>query len=66
MKVGGRRRVIVPKNVGYTELGLGPLPSDGNRRRRLGDLLDLLNNDPPQGELVFDVELVLVRYVNGI
>jgi len=56
----------VPKNVGYTELGLGPLPSDGNRRRRLGDLLDLLNNDPPQGELVFDVELVLVRYVNGI
>ena len=58
MKVGGKRRIIVPKSIGYTELGLGPLPEDGNRRRKLGGLLDLLEKD--QGELVFDLELVMV------
>ena len=28
MNVGGRRRVIIPKALGYTEVGLGPVPSD--------------------------------------
>ena len=58
MKVGGKRRIIVPKSIGYNEFGLGPLPEDGSRRRRLGALLDLLDKD--QGELIFDLELALV------
>ena len=28
MNLGGRRRVIIPKNLGYIEFGLGPVPSD--------------------------------------
>jgi len=58
MKVGGKRRAIIPSSIGYTELGLGPLPIDGKRRRKLGDLIDLLIKD--QGELYFDLELLLV------
>jgi len=58
MRVGGKRRIIVPRSIGYNEFGLGPLPEDGGRRRKLGSLLDLLDKD--QGELVFDLELVLV------
>lgn len=58
MKVGGKRRLVVPKSIGYNEFGLGPLPEDGGRRRKLGALLDLLDKD--QGELIFDIELVLV------
>lgn len=59
MKEGGRRRVIVPKNIGYTDIGIGPLPMDHSNRRRLGDLIDILQAD--QGELIFDVELVQVK-----
>jgi len=58
MRVGGKRRIIVPKSIGYNEFGLGPLPEDGGRRRKLGDLIDLLDKD--QGELIFDIELVMV------
>lgn len=58
MKVGGKRRMIVPKEIGYTELGLGPVPSDPSQRRRLGGLLDELLQG--RGELIFDVELVMV------
>ena len=55
MKEGGRRRVIVPKSIGYTGIGIGPLPADYSERQRLGYLIDVLQAD--QGELVFDVEL---------
>lgn len=58
MKVGGKRRLVVPKSIGYTELGLGPVPMDPGQRRKLGGLLDELLQD--RGELIFDVELVLV------
>ena len=26
MGIGGKRRIIVPKSIGYTEIGLGPVP----------------------------------------
>jgi hypothetical protein len=58
MKVGGRRRIIVPRSIGYTDIGVGPLPSDYRERRRLGDVIDYLLAD--RGELIFDVELVQV------
>lgn len=36
MRVGSRRRIIVPPSIGYSSFGLGPLPSDPFQRRRLG------------------------------
>ena len=58
MKVGGKRRVIIPKNIGYERFGMGPVPTEPSDRRKLGKLLDLLEVD--KGELIFDLELVLV------
>ena len=58
MKVGGKRRVIIPKNIGYDKFGMGPVPTEPKDRRKLGKLLDLLEVD--KGELLFDLELVLV------
>ena len=58
MRVGGKRRVIVPKNIGYERFGMGPVPTEPSDRRKLGKLLDLLEVD--KGELIFDLELVLV------
>lgn len=58
MKVGGKRRVIIPKNIGYDKFGMGPVPTEPKDRRKLGKLLDLLEVD--KGELIFDLELVLV------
>jgi FKBP-type peptidyl-prolyl cis-trans isomerase len=36
MKVGAKRRIIVPQSIGYTDLGIGPLPVDPVPRRKLG------------------------------
>ena len=58
MKVGGKRRVIIPKNIGYERFGIGPVPTEPSDRRKLGKMLDLLEVD--KGELIFDLELVLV------
>jgi hypothetical protein len=58
MKVGGLRRMIIPKTLGFTEFGVGPVPVDPFRRRNLGDLLDLVEAD--RGELVYDIELILI------
>lgn len=58
MRVGGKRRVIIPKNIGYERFGMGPVPTEPSDRRKLGKLLDLLEVD--KGELIFDLELVLV------
>lgn len=58
MKVGGRRRAIIPPSIGYTQFGIGPLPLKPRNRRRLGEVLDSV--DQNVGELIFDVELVLV------
>jgi hypothetical protein len=44
---------------GYTEFGVGPLPADPQRRKRLGQILDAV--DRREGDLVFDLQLMLVR-----
>ena len=59
MKIGGQRRIIVPKSLGYIDFGLGPLPVEPKQRKRLGDVLDYIDKD--QGQLIFDLQLVLVR-----
>ena len=58
MKVGGKRRVIIPKSIGYTDFRTGPKPLQPKYRKRLGDIIDLVNAD--KGELIFDLELLLV------
>jgi len=45
MSVGSKRRVIIPKSIGYNDFGLGPLPQDPFRRRKLGRLLDFLDKE---------------------
>lgn len=59
MKVGGKRRIIVPKSIGYTDFDLGPLPQKYRHRQRLGDLIDYANRD--EGEFVFDIDLLQIR-----
>jgi len=58
MRAGGRRRIIVPQSVGYTQFGLGPLPYTPKARKRLGQVIDLVTNE--EGQLIFDVTLLLV------
>jgi hypothetical protein len=58
MGIGAKRRVVVPNSLGFTKFGLGPLPLEPFNRRRLGDVLDLLEKN--EGELIFDLELLSV------
>jgi hypothetical protein len=58
MKVGGKRRVVIPKSLSFTDFGLGPLPLKPKGRRRLGKLIDEV--DAGNGEFVYDLELVFV------
>lgn len=58
MKVGGKRRVVVPRSIGYTDFGTGPVPTEPSDRRKLEKFLEKLDAD--KGELVFDLELVMV------
>ena len=58
MKVGGKRRIVVPRAIGYTDFGTGPVPTEPSDRRRLSKFLERLDVD--KGELVFDLELVMV------
>jgi hypothetical protein len=58
MTVGGKRRIIVPRDIGYTDFGTGPVPTEPSDRRRLSKFLE--NLDVDKGELVFDIELVMV------
>jgi FKBP-type peptidyl-prolyl cis-trans isomerase len=54
MRVGGRRRMVIPGSLAYTVAGLGPIPPSTSVRKKLGDSLK-------QGNiLAFDVELVKI------
>lgn len=57
MKVGGKRRVIIPAKLGYVGPGvLGPLPDSPYGRYRLNKLLDSMV-EVRGGNVIFDVEL---------
>jgi hypothetical protein len=59
MKVGGKRRIIIPPKLGFVDSGLGPLPQSPFDRFRLNGLLDKMI-EKRGGDLIYDVELVSV------
>jgi hypothetical protein len=58
MKVGGRRRILVPNKLGY-KFGLGPVPEMPWDRWRLNSMLDKME-EMKGGTIVFEVTLLSV------
>mmetsp|Transcript_31054 Transcript_31054/g.53975 ORF Transcript_31054/g.53975 Transcript_31054/m.53975 type:complete len:319 (-) Transcript_31054:144-1100(-) len=56
MKIGGKRRIIVPPKLGYTSSGLGPIPVGPVGRWKLNHLLDSMM-EVKGGNFIFDVEM---------
>ena len=56
MKVGGKRRLILPAKLGYVAGGLGPVPVSPFGRNKLNKLLDQMV-EVKGGNVVFDVTL---------
>lgn len=70
MKVGGKRRIVIPSAVGYTNKSLEPIPRDfGNRRRLYTTVMNYVRIDQERealgadlaGIVVMDVDLVRIR-----
>jgi hypothetical protein len=61
MKKGGKRRVIIPKELGYNSPGLGPVPPENWKRKKL--LGEKEFNDENFG-IIVDIELIDIKQNN--
>lgn len=61
MKEGGKRRILIPGQLGYKDERTGPLPSDFGDRRRLFATVLNKRRFVRAGDLVIDVQLKKVR-----
>lgn len=56
MRVGGRRRAIIPQEMGYSQTGLGPVPPYHGARKKF---INAINNG--DGTVVVDLEIIETR-----
>jgi len=70
MRVGGRRRIVVPSSLGYVDKKVMPIPKDMGQRRRLYSTVmnsnridrerEALGGNDLAGVVMFDVELLRI------
>uniref|UniRef100_A0A7S1Y3N3 peptidylprolyl isomerase n=1 Tax=Grammatophora oceanica TaxID=210454 RepID=A0A7S1Y3N3_9STRA len=70
MKIGGKRRIVIPSSVGYVNKSLEPIPRDfGNRQRLYTTVMNRVRVDRERealgedlaGVVVMDVEVLRIR-----
>lgn len=61
MREGGKRRMLIPGELGYQDEAAGPLPNDFGDRRRLFATVLNKRRFKNAGDLVIDVQLKKVR-----
>ena len=57
MKVGGKRRILIPPKLGFVDTGLGPLPEMPWNRYKLNQLLDQMV-EVQGGTVIYEVTLL--------
>mmetsp|Transcript_21794 Transcript_21794/g.42296 ORF Transcript_21794/g.42296 Transcript_21794/m.42296 type:complete len:208 (-) Transcript_21794:228-851(-) len=58
MKKGGKRRVIIPEELGYNVTGLGPIPPENSKRKKLFSQENFSTKD---SFIIFDIELLDIK-----
>mmetsp|Transcript_51821 Transcript_51821/g.121667 ORF Transcript_51821/g.121667 Transcript_51821/m.121667 type:complete len:246 (-) Transcript_51821:19-756(-) len=60
MKLGGKRRVILPSNLGYSNPGLGPIPPTSGGRKKLFNKAEG-NLEGEEKDVIFDIEILSIK-----